>query len=97
MWWTGGGLLALVFPAVTVAIGYQLFGYPGVPFGFLVAGVATWYVGRLMNRSPDDPDDYHNEHRFFSIPMQYWALLWMVFALSQLVLMSLGKAGWQQQ
>ena len=30
-------------------------------------------------------------------PMQYWAALWMVFAVAQTVLMLLGRAGWQQQ
>jgi hypothetical protein len=96
MWWTGAGILAIVFPAVTVALGYQLGGYPGVPCGFLVAGVATWFVGRRINRS-EDPKIYHNEHRLYWIPMQYWAFLWLFFALTQTVLGLLGKAGWQQQ
>jgi len=96
MWWTGAGILALVFPAATVAAGYQVFGYPGVPCGFLVAGVVTWYVGRRINRDPDNPQRYHNAHTFMSIPMRYWALLWLFFTTSQVVLMSLGKAGWQQ-
>ncbi|MEU4570151.1 hypothetical protein [Micromonospora sp. NPDC023956] len=96
MWWSGVGILAVIFPAVTVAVGYQLGGYPGVPCGFLVAGIATWFVGRRMNRT-DDPKAYHNEHRLYSIPMQYWAFLWAFFALTQTVLGLLGKAGWQQE
>lgn len=97
MWWTGGGILALLFPAITVFAGYQLAGYPGVPAGFLVASVATWFVGNRINRTPDKQRDYHNGHRFMSIPMQYWAALWMFFAVVQTVLMLLGRAGWQQQ
>ncbi|MEO3779222.1 hypothetical protein ABGB16_20725 [Micromonospora sp. B11E3] len=88
--------MALVFPAIAVAVGYQVLGYPGVPFGFILAAIATWYVGRLMNRSSDGPDEYHNEHTFFSIPVQYWSLLWLFFALAQLINMALGTAGWQQ-
>src|SRR5918998_128195 len=71
VWWTGGGILALLFPAITVFAGYQLAGYPGVPAGFLVASVATWFVGRRINRTPDKQDNYRNCHRFMSIPMQY--------------------------
>lgn len=65
-----------------------------MPCGFFVASIATWYVGRRMNRSPDDPDDYHNGHSFFSIPMQYWAVLWVFLALAQVFNMLLGRA-WQ--
>ncbi|MEV4759523.1 hypothetical protein AB0J86_31125 [Micromonospora sp. NPDC049559] len=83
-----------MFPAAAVAAGYQLVGYPGVPCGFLVAGVATWYVGRRINRDPEDGHGYHNDHTFFSIPMQYWAVLWLFFALAQVGNMLLGRA-WQ--
>ncbi|PWR10158.1 hypothetical protein DKT68_09765 [Micromonospora acroterricola] len=96
MWWSGVGILAIVFPAATVAAGYQIGGYPGVPCGFFVAGIATWFVGRRINRT-EDRMIYHNEHRLYSIPMQYWAFLWMFLALTQTVLGLLGKAGWQQE
>lgn len=73
MWWSGAGILAVVFPAV--ALGYQLSGYSGVPCGFLVAGIATRFVGRRINRA-EDPKVYHSGHRPYSIPMQNRAFLW---------------------
>jgi hypothetical protein len=82
MWWTGAGILGIVFPAAAGFAGNFLGGPVGLSCGVLVGSVLTWYVGRMMNRDHDDPDVYDDEHTLYSIPMQYWAFIsgfWAVF------------------
>lgn len=68
MWWTGAGILGIVFPAAAGFAGNFLAGPVGLSCGVLVGSVSTWYVGRMMNRDHDDPDVYDDEHTLYSIP-----------------------------
>ncbi|MGA8112892.1 MAG: hypothetical protein WCA46_04420 [Actinocatenispora sp.] len=84
--WRGAGILALLLPILGGAAGYGLraLGLPDVVVtcGILAGSIATWVVGRRLNRQVDDVDKVHS---LWGIPMQYWAFLWSALALAGLV------------
>lgn len=90
--WTGWGILALPLFALGglggtslgVALSFGVGGLdggsanPGTVVGLLVAGVATWLLGRRLNRPRRgfDPRTGHpvtvaNRHRLMLVPLQY--------------------------
>lgn len=61
---------------------YQSHGWP-LAVALICSAVVTWYVGSFLNRQPGRSD---NRHRFFFIPMQYWAPILTVLAIVSLAL-----------
>ena len=60
---------------------YQSHGWP-LAAALICSAVVTWYLGSFLNRQLG-----RNEHRFFFIPMQYWAPILTVLAIVSLGLL----------
>lgn len=60
---------------------YQSHGWP-LAAALICSAVVTWYVGSFLNRRPGRTE----RHRFFFLPMQYWAPILMVLAVVSLAL-----------
>ena len=77
----GVSLLAEVFVESTLHDGsyYQRHGWP-LAAALLCSAVVTWYLGSFLNPQPGRA----GHHRFFFIPMQYWAPILTVLAIVSL-------------
>jgi hypothetical protein len=81
--WHGWGIAILAIPvALAVATEWgvdKVYGpgafTAGMQLYWLIIGVIaaglTWLIGSAMNRDA-------NRHKLFFIPVQYWALIWLV-------------------
>jgi hypothetical protein len=63
-WWRGAGGLVLPFYVIGGLGGYLIGHWAGSLVGIGLAGIASWLIGRHLNR------DY-TEHIFYSMPMQF--------------------------
>jgi hypothetical protein len=81
MWWTGAGVLGLVFPGAAGAGGYFLAGPVGTTCGILIGSVLTWVVGRRLNDDPADLD----RHTLYWIPLEYWAFISGLYGVVRLI------------
>ncbi len=82
--WRGNGLVAvlgILFAVAFVSIGIATFLRldPGVatPLIFVAVGVVTWLAGRRLNSGLTPAQS----HSFFLIPVQWWGLIWIGFAI----------------
>ncbi len=62
--------------------------------GWLAAGAMLWFLGRYLNRGrarrmidaqTGELVVLRNNHSFFFIPMEYWALVCVIFGVSRLI------------
>ncbi len=62
--------------------------------GFLAGAVVVWFVGRWLNRdsvdTPYDPQTgrankemISKPHSMFLMPMEYWAILWVILGVAR--------------
>lgn len=87
--WTGWGILALLLTAAGGALGTTVGTALGAPpdeanlgsaLGLALAAYAIWAIGQRLNRPVEGFDPatgqpvlYRNRHRFWLVPLQYWA------------------------
>ena len=74
----------------TGGLGYGLSEEVGFALGLIIAAVVNWFVGVRLNRRPGrhmvDVDTgeriiLRRRHRLFWVPMQYWSVAMLVFAI----------------
>ena len=87
--WSGQGRLAGIVFLAAVGIMY-LFGLgddKAFLFGSLLAAPFIWIIGRNLNKPEEHVDRkirqtviYRNLHSMFGVPMQYWAIIYVVLS-----------------
>lgn len=75
-WSEGLGEFTLGFHGLGFVAGYLIAGSVGAWTGIVLAAVATFIVGWLMNREWG----WDAEHTLYGIPMQYWGIPGISFA-----------------
>ena len=96
--WRGWGFLAFLYAfaafAMVMMVTDALVPGGNLPFlfgsGLLLAAVATWFTGLLLNQSGPRRklaavNELTNRHTFFFIPLQYWGFVLGALAMVSLI------------
>ena len=100
-WRGAGWLVPVIFFTVFLPFGLLLNGFfigtlhvdPSIPTG-VVSSIAMWLVGRHFNRRIEDlrntpaiqqSGEKIHKHSFFSVPMEYWSVVFLLFGIAGLV------------